>query len=78
MEFLFHSVFDDGHRTIYYNVYKIDEDHVLAECHHFNRSRNCDGDFQLVREGSEWKPENHKQDDTVSHIVREVEQWEAG
>ena len=78
MEFLFHSVYNDGQKSIYYNVYKIDEDHVLAECHHFNRSRSCEGDFELVREGTEWKTSEHANDGKANHIAEELAQWEEG
>lgn len=56
MKFLFHSVItEEGHST-YYNVYQVDDTHFRAECHHFNRERHCDGDFELEKQGEDWKP----------------------
>ncbi len=55
MEFLFHSVYHDGNHAKYYNVYKVENDRFYAECHHFNRARQCEGDFEIVKEGNDWK-----------------------
>ncbi|HYE54077.1 MAG TPA: hypothetical protein VD996_04510 [Chitinophagaceae bacterium] len=54
MEFLFHSVVDDGNHTKYYNIYRIDNERFFAECHHFNRERVCEGDFELRKGGEAW------------------------
>lgn len=71
MEFLFHSVIDEeGGHTRYYNVYRIDETHYLAECHHFNRQRACEGDFELQKEGEDWKP-NAPDFETVAQRIGE-------
>jgi len=73
MDFLFHSVFDDGHHSKYFNVYKLDQNRFLAECHHFNRSRFCEGDFELVKEGEHWKSTDAKFDDAANYIGEEIE-----
>jgi hypothetical protein len=73
MDFLFHSVYNDGHHSKYFNVYKIDRNHFLAECHHFNRARDCDGDFELVKEGETWKPVNDKFEEEAHYIAQELE-----
>ncbi|HEY0679555.1 MAG TPA: hypothetical protein VGD17_14825 [Chitinophagaceae bacterium] len=54
MQFLFHSVIGQEGHTKYYNIYKIDDAHYFAECHHFNRERSCEGDFELHKEGDDW------------------------
>lgn len=73
MDFLFHSVFNDGHHSKYFNVYKIEQNRFLAECHHFNRARDCEGDFELVREGEEWKSTSDKFDQVANYIGEELE-----
>jgi len=73
MDFIFHSVFDDGERTRFFSVYKIDDTHFHAECHHFNRTRLCDGDFELVKEGEEWTPSNEKFHDEARFIGEEID-----
>ena len=73
MDFIFHSVFDGGGRTKFFNVYKIDETHFRAECHHFNRSRLCDGDFNLLKEGDGWKPSDEKFHDEAMFIGEEID-----
>jgi hypothetical protein len=77
MEFLFHSVIEpqDGH-TRYYNIYRIDETHILAECHHFNRERLCDGDIQLEKEGNHWKAVSPKQEEIAQKLAEEIERME--
>jgi len=67
MEFLFHSVYHDGNRAKYYNVYKVDNNRFYAECHHFNRVRACEGDFEILKEGEGWKPSD-------DHFQKEAEQ----
>jgi hypothetical protein len=73
MDFLFHSVFNDGHHSKYFNVYKIEPNRFLAECHHFNRVRDCEGDFELVREGETWKAIDGKFEEAASYIGEELE-----
>ena len=73
MDFLFHSVFDDGHHSKYFNVYKLEGKRFLAECHHFNRARDCEGDFELVKEGDTWKSNDQKFGDAASYIGQEIE-----
>jgi len=73
MDFLFHSVFNDGHHSMYFNVYQIEQNRFLAECHHFNRARDCEGDFELVRDGESWKATNQKFDDAATYIGEEIE-----
>ena len=73
MDFLFHSVFNDGHHAKYFNVYKLEDNRFLAECHHFNSSRNCEGDFEIVREGQEWKAMNHRFNEEAHYIGEELE-----
>jgi hypothetical protein len=73
MDFIFHSVFDDGEHRKYFNVYKIDETHFLAECHHFNRARECEGDFELVKEGETWKPSSENFEDEAKFIGEEID-----
>ena len=73
MQFLFHSVItEEGHST-YYNVYKIDDTHFLAECHHFNRVRNCDGDFELQKEGEDWRSDTPEHAFKAQQIGEEIE-----
>jgi hypothetical protein len=73
MDFLFHSVFNDGHHSKYFNVYKIEQNRFLAECHHFNRARDCEGDFELVREGEGWKSTSNKFEEVATYIGEEIE-----
>lgn len=73
MDFIFHSVFKDGERTKYFSVYRIDDTHFRAECHHFNRARLCDGDFELVKEGEEWKPITGNHEDEAKFIGEEID-----
>lgn len=58
MEFLFHSVYHDGRHTKYFNVYKVEANRFLAEPHHFNRTHEDEGDFELRKENDKWKTEN--------------------
>ena len=76
MNFLFHSVIETTAHTKYFNVYKIDEDHFLAECHHFNRERDCEGDVQIVRDHGEWKPADPKFEEVAKQIGEEIERME--
>jgi len=74
MEFLFHSVYNDGHHhRKFYNIYRIDENHFLAQCHHFNSARNADQDFEIIREGDHWKPSNEQYVNEAGHIAEEIE-----
>lgn len=72
MEFAFHSVYHNGHHSKYYNIYRIDNDHYRAECHHFNRSRECENDFELIREGDHWKPSDAHFTQEAEHIGEEI------
>ena len=76
MNFLFHSVIETTDHARFFNVYKIDEDHFLAECHHFNRERFCEGDVELVRENGEWKAADPKFQDVANQIKQEIERME--
>lgn len=73
MKFLFHSVVESGGQTKYYNVYRIDEGHYFAECHHFNRQHNCEGDFELRKNGDDWVPVEANFEDEAQHIGEEVD-----
>ena len=75
MEFLFHSVYHDGNRAKYYNVYKVENNKFYAECHHFNRARECEGDFEIVKEGENWKPSNVSFQKEAEQIADEIEQF---
>lgn len=76
MEFKFHSVYDDGHHSKYYNIYKIDNDHYLAQCHHFNQARLCEQDFEIIRDGDHWKPSDEQFSGAASHIAHEIDRSE--
>ena len=71
MDFLFHTVYNEAAHAKYFNIYRLDENHFLAECHHFNRQRDCEGDFEIVRESGEWKPKNN---DRFSEVARQIGQ----
>jgi hypothetical protein len=75
MDFLFHSVFDDGHHSKYFNVYKIDGNRFLAQCHHFNRARDCDSDFEIIKDGESWKSTDEKYEDVANYIGEELERF---
>ncbi|HYF30735.1 MAG TPA: hypothetical protein VD993_06425 [Chitinophagaceae bacterium] len=75
MKFLFHSVItEEGHAT-YYNIYRVDDSRYFAECHHFNRERNCDGDFELQKDGDEWKPSTPQHQDAAQQLGEEIERF---
>src|SRR5690348_4985760 len=72
-KFLFHSVLNaDGHSK-YYNVYKIDEEHFYAECHHFNREHACEGDFELHKDGDDWVPADNSFQEQAQQIGEEID-----
>jgi hypothetical protein len=73
MQFLFHSVIDTEGHAKYYNIYQVDESVFLAECHHFNRERACDGDFELRREGEEWTSLKPGYEEAAQQIGEEIE-----
>jgi len=77
MDFIFHSVFDDGGHRKYFSVYKIDETRFRAECHHFNSARACEGDFELVKEGNSWKPSSENFDTEAKFIGEEIDRMGA-
>jgi hypothetical protein len=73
MKFLFHTVTSaDGH-TKYYNIYKIEEDHYFAECHHFNRKQSCEGDFELYKRGDDWQPAEAPYEGEAQQIGEEID-----
>jgi len=72
-EFLFHSVLNSEGHAKYYNVYRIDEEHFLAECHHFNRERVCEGDFELHKNGNDWVPANDTFQEEAQQIGEEID-----
>ena len=73
MDFIFHSVFDDGGHRKYFSVYKIDETHFKAECHHFNSARSCEGDFELEKDGEKWKPSSNNFEEEARFIGEEID-----
>ncbi len=73
MKFLFHSVVIEKGHSKYYNVYKIDESHFFAECHHFNRERYCEGDFEFEKDGYDWKPKGPEFDNAAQEIGEEID-----
>ena len=73
MEFLFHSVYHDGHHTKYFNVYKVENNRFLARPHHFNFSSVVDGDFELIKEGNRWKTEKDSFAPEASYIGEEID-----
>ena len=76
MDFLFHSVYNLADHAKYFNVYKLEENRFLAECHHFNRERDCLGDFELVKEGDHWTPSDFRFDELARQIGEEIERME--
>jgi len=78
MEFLFHSVLDDEGNTKYYNVYRIDDERFFAECHHFNRERVCEGDFELKKEGDDWTSSRPGVERFAQSIGEEIERLVPG
>ncbi len=77
MDFLFHSVYNQDDHSQYFNIYRLDENRFLAECHHFNRERDCQGDFEIVKEGGEWKPNNPQFTEVAHQIGEEIERMES-
>jgi hypothetical protein len=73
MQFLFHSVIEQEGQTRYYNIYQIDDERYLAECHHFNRERSCEGDFELHKKGVEWVAAAPSFDSQAQIIGEEIE-----
>jgi hypothetical protein len=73
MDFVFHSVFDDRGRRKYFSVYRIDDTHFRAECHHFNRARECEGDFELVKEGNNWRASSKSFVEEARFIGEEID-----
>ena len=73
MEFFFHSVISVDGNTKYYNIYKIDEGHYFAECHHFNREHICEGDFELRKDGQDWVPVESAFQDEARQIGEEID-----
>ena len=73
MNFLFHSVYHDGHHAKYFNVYKVEENRFFAECHHFNQVHTCEGNFELVKEGDTWKANNENFEHEATYIGEEID-----
>lgn len=73
MDFIFHSVFDKGGRRKYFSVFRIDATHFRAECHHFNKARACEGDFELIREGDQWKSTGQNFEEEAKFIGEEID-----
>jgi hypothetical protein len=73
MDFVFHSVFDDGKHRKYFSVFKIDDTHFRAECHHFNRVRDCKGDFELVKDGDHWTTSMETFEEEAKFIGEEID-----
>ena len=76
MDFLFHSVYNEEDHSKYFNVYKLEDNRFLAECHHFNRERDCLGDFEIVKEGGHWKPNDPKFNEVAQQIGEEIERMD--
>ena len=73
MEFLFHSVYQDGRHARYYNIYRVENDRYFAECHHFNRERNCSADFELSKLEGKWSSNAGNFDKVASYIGEEID-----
>jgi hypothetical protein len=76
MNFLFHSVYDDAKHSKFFNIYQLEDNRFLVECHHFNRQRDCEGDFEIVKENGEWKPNNPSFNEEAKQIGEEIERME--
>ena len=78
MDFLFHSVYNEEDHSKFFNVYKLEDNRFLAECHHFNRERDCLGDFEIVKEqDGHWKPTDPKFNEVAQQIGEEIERMES-
>jgi hypothetical protein len=77
MDFLFHSVYNEEEHSKYFNIYKIEGNRFLAQCHHFNRERDCTGDFEIVKDNGQWKPNDSKYNDLAQQIGEEIERMES-
>lgn len=73
MDFLFHSVYHDGHHSKYYNIYRVTENKFFAECHHFNRGANCEANFELIKEGDTWRANNEGFEHEATYIGEEID-----
>jgi hypothetical protein len=76
MDFLFHTVYNQAEHAKYFNIYKLEDNHFLAECHHFTRERDCVGDFELIKEGNSWKPTEPQFDEFARQIEEEIDRME--
>jgi hypothetical protein len=76
MNFLFHSVYDEADHAKFFNIYQLGDNRFLAECHHFNRERDCEGDFEIVKENGEWKPNNPRFNEEAKQIGEEIERMD--
>ena len=77
MNFLFHSVYNQEEHAKYFNIYRLDNNRFLAECHHFNRKRDCEGDFEITKEEGEWKPNNPHFNEMAQQIGAEIDRMES-
>jgi len=77
MDFLFHSVYNKAEHAKYFNIYKLEGDRFLAECHHFNRERDCQGDFEISKETGEWKPNDPQFNEEARYIGEEIDRMES-
>jgi len=75
MEFLFHSVYHDGHHAKYFNVYKVEPNRFRAEPHHFNRIHENEEEFDLRKDGSDWKTEKEGFATQASYIGEEIDRF---
>ena len=73
MDFLFHSVYNEADHSRYFNIYRLEENKFLAECHHFNRARDCEGDFEIIKEGGNWTPTDPQFREVARQIGEEIE-----
>ena len=76
MDFLFHTVYNEANHSKYFNIYRVEGAKFLAECHHFNRERDCEGDFEIVKENGEWKATNPNFNQEAQQIGQEIERME--
>ena len=73
MEFLFHSVYDDGHHRKYFNVYRVEENRFLAELHHFNPANGPAAGFELQKKGDAWIPLSDVPEREATYIGEEIQ-----
>jgi hypothetical protein len=76
MKFLFHSVVNSDGHSKYYNIYRIEEGHYFAECHHFNREHSCEGDFELRKNAEDWVPVEPLFESEAQQIGEEIDRMD--